>query len=351
MPASFVTSTPHDALFKSVFEHPAHAAAELRHILPEGIVDAIDWSSLVLEPGSFVTPELADQHSDLLFSARAAPAGQRILVFLLWEHQSSNDARMALRLLGYMVRIWDRSARATPDAPLPVIVPALLAQVPGGWTAPTRFSALFSPHRGTFGDGVIPDFTFSVDDLAHVSDDQLRMRALDSIPKVALWLMRDARDANALLRSLHQWLPVLDDIVRAPTGRQAAARLLRYVALVSNELRFEQFRDTMVSLAPATAALAMTIAEQLRAEGRAQGEATGRAQGEAAGRAQGEAAGRAQGEAAGRARALLLVFKARELQVPDDVRARVLQCSDVEQLDQWVLRAATVTHPEDIFEG
>ena len=65
------TKAPHDAIFKSVFQEPEHAAAELRHILPGELASAIQWSSLKLEPGSFVDPKLADQHSDLLFSADA----------------------------------------------------------------------------------------------------------------------------------------------------------------------------------------------------------------------------------------------------------------------------------------
>jgi predicted transposase YdaD len=61
-----VTSRPHDALFRSAFEHPADAAAQLRHALPPTLVDAIDWSTLRAEPGSFIDPELEGRESDLL---------------------------------------------------------------------------------------------------------------------------------------------------------------------------------------------------------------------------------------------------------------------------------------------
>lgn len=44
-----VTKTPHDALFKSVFQHPENAAAELQHVLAPEHVSAIDWSTLKLE--------------------------------------------------------------------------------------------------------------------------------------------------------------------------------------------------------------------------------------------------------------------------------------------------------------
>ncbi|HEX7843516.1 MAG TPA: Rpn family recombination-promoting nuclease/putative transposase [Kofleriaceae bacterium] len=65
-----VIPRPHDALFKSAFEAPADAAALLRELLPAALRPLIAWDTLHGEPGSFVHPALADQHSDLLFSAR-----------------------------------------------------------------------------------------------------------------------------------------------------------------------------------------------------------------------------------------------------------------------------------------
>lgn len=56
-------------------------------------------------------------------------------------------------------------------------------------------------------------------------------------------------------------------------------RLLRYIALVSDDLHLEQFRGSQKGLAPATERLTVTIAEQLRAEGEATGEARGIAKG------------------------------------------------------------------------
>ena len=98
-----MTNTPHDAVFKAVFEQPEHAAAELQHVLSADLVAAIDWSSLALEPGSFVDEELADQHSDLLFSASAKGSGESVLVYLLFEHlcgaphKCSYAARVVMR--------------------------------------------------------------------------------------------------------------------------------------------------------------------------------------------------------------------------------------------------------------
>ena len=57
--------------------------------------------------------------------------------------------------------------------------------------------------------------------------------------------------------------------------------------------------------------------------------------------AQGRAEGREAGEAAGRAHALLAVLAARGLEVPEDVRARIVGCPDLARLDRWLSRAVT----------
>ena len=333
------TKTPHDAIFKSVFQEPEHAAAELRHILPGELVSAIRWSSLKLEPGSFVDPKLADKHSDLLFSATAEASGERVLVYLLFEHQSTNDPRMALRLLEYMVSIWTRHTKSHPTEPLPLIIPALLAQVPGGWSAPTRFSELFAAGARDLGQAVLPDFAFAVDDLHLATDDDLRQRALPDQATVTLWLMRDVRDRATLFAHLAGWADVLERVARSPGGDDVLALLLRYIAVASGDLQLSEFRDILKGRAPAAESLSMTIAEQLRAEGRIEGETKGRV------------AGRAEGQVEGKAAALLVILGARGLHVSDDAQQRIGTCTDIEVLDHWIALAVSVPSADDIFKG
>jgi predicted transposase YdaD len=101
-----VSIQAHDALFKSAFEHPSHAAGLFRHVLPPALAGAIDWTTLELQSGSFVDPTLRSRHSDLLFSARVDD--RMVLLYVLLEHQSSNDPSMPLRSLDYAVCIWRR---------------------------------------------------------------------------------------------------------------------------------------------------------------------------------------------------------------------------------------------------
>jgi len=71
---------------------------------------------------SFVDTQFIQSEADLLFSVTVA---NRIgYVYFLFEHQSSPDGFMILRLLGYMVRAWKRFQQNNPKCDrLPVIIP------------------------------------------------------------------------------------------------------------------------------------------------------------------------------------------------------------------------------------
>ena len=61
------------------------------------------------------------------------------------------------------------------------------------------------------------------------------------------------------------------------------------------------------------------------------------------------AEGRAEGEAKGEAKAIMTVLESRGLTLPDDVRARILACTDIDQLDAWLRRVGTVNTVDELF--
>jgi hypothetical protein len=56
----------------------------------------------------------------------------------------------------------------------------------------------------------------------------------------------------------------------------------------------------------------------------------------------------AKGRVAGEASAVLTVLAARGVSVPEAIRDRILACTDLDQLDVWLRRAATATTDEVI---
>jgi len=240
------------------------------------LATALDLESVRIEPGSFVDPGLGDRHSDLLVSTRLA--GQTTLVYILFEHQSTVDPRQCLRVLGYLVRVWERWARDHPgDAPLPATLGVVIAHAPDGWTAATELHALVRPSPASIEGlaALVPNLRIVVDDLAHTTNEALRERSLALFPTLALWLLRDARRPDALLHNLTAWADALHAVALAPDGLRALAILVRYLSLVLERERFEQFRDKMKELAPATEEAAMNYHDHVIEEGRQQGRTEG----------------------------------------------------------------------------
>jgi hypothetical protein len=75
-----------------------------------------------------------------------------------------------------------------------------------------------------------------------------------------------------------------------------------------------------------------------------------KAEGVAEGKAEGKAEGIAEGKAEGEASALLAILDARHVQVPDDIRADLMACTDTAQLEAWIRRAATADKIQDVLD-
>ncbi|MGI5492678.1 hypothetical protein [Microtetraspora malaysiensis] len=77
--------------------------------------------------------------------------------------------------------------------------------------------------------------------------------------------------------------------------------------------------------------------------------AKGKAQGRPESFAEGYARGFARGMVKGMAKSIFIVLDVRGLDVPDDVRAAIGECSDVEQLEAWVGAAVTAQSARDLL--
>ena len=271
-----MTSRPHDALFKLAFEAPADVAPLLRELLPPALRDAIAWETLDHEPVSFIDPELADHHGDLLFSARTRIGDSGLLYFLL-EHQSTEDPVMPLRASSYQLRIWDRFRKEHPGAPLPLIFTLLVSHAPGGWTAARSFEELFDPELMAIPGvaGLVPRFSILALDLAGQSDEALRARSLAAFQKVALWLLRDSRDPSRLLGNFDAWAPMILEAGRI-RGRDGLAALFSYMFRVVDRVNHDELRAKIRELGARPQGVAVTIAEYLHEEGRKVGLEQGR---------------------------------------------------------------------------
>jgi predicted transposase YdaD len=284
--ASPLSSTPHDALFKAVLGKAEHARGVLRTVVPAAVAEALDWPTLAPCPGNFVDARLRERFTDVLFTVTWRGGGEA-LVYVLFEHQSTVDGRMAWRLLRYLVQIWERWLTDHPRAArLPLIIPVVLYHGAEAWSASIEFDGLLdipeavrpsvAPH--------LPRFTYLVDDLSAIPDEELRARAMTTaLSRLVAACFKYARRRADLLEILGGWADVVRDVANAPNGLGALALVVRYILLVNDHVEPEELRAFLDRVAgPEAKDTVMTAGERLIQQGEERGIQKGIQQGERA---------------------------------------------------------------------
>jgi hypothetical protein len=254
---------PHDGLFRFAFSRPATAEAHFRASLSAEVVQDLRWDTLQLQPGSFVDPALAQFHSDLLYRVELRGRGH-LYLYLLFEHQSRPDALMPLRLYQYLGRIWQRWLDQNDEQlPLPYIVPLLLYNGDRAWNVPEQFQELFHPRMRETLQAHLPAFTYVLQDLSEIPEEDLRGEVLRQM--TLLWL-KGARDPNFHHRP-PEFLDALRQVLTLPDGLQALEALLRYLFLVVPRPMTEPTRALLTTaLTPQIERWWMSWADQLEQE-------------------------------------------------------------------------------------
>ena len=261
---------PNDKLLKATFSIPENARAFFQHHLPQDIATALVWDSLRLEPSSFVDPQFAASESDLLFHITFQDT--ETFLYLLFEHQSTEDPRMALRLLAYVVRIWERFAQNHPHpAKLPPIFPLVLAQGSKPWRASTKLDDLLDlkpsiapvlrPWQPSFVYQLLELVSTPYEKLGGTPEGILALRALKAEP------------VSELLGD-----QVLDESLFPLVSKDALERLMRYI--FNGEVNKDLFMERISQLKTTALRInTMTLADQFREEGKLEGINEGRAEG------------------------------------------------------------------------
>ena len=253
---------PNDKLLKATFSNPDNARGFFQNYLPTQISHAADWDSLRLESSTFVDPHFAASESDLLFSLKLAESDA--FIYLLFEHQSSEDPRMALRLLSYILRIWERFAAAHPaPAKLPAILPIVLAQGKRPWKTaprledlidlPAELADILRPWQPTLMYRLLELVRIPYQDLAGTPEGIMTLRALKAEPLDEL--LSDALWEESLLFAISD---------------SALERMLRYV--LNAELNVSLLKERIKTIrSKPLQTKTMTLADQLRLEGKEEG--------------------------------------------------------------------------------
>ena len=319
---------PHDSIVKSFFANTEDAASALASALPNAIAERIDWTSLRHANVNLVDRKLREFFSDIVFTARIQD--REVILYVLLEHQSTNDPLMPFRMLRYCVLLWDAFLKDNPDSKLiPALLPVVLHHGRQGWTSPTALSDIIDlpdDIQRLAGDH-IPTFRFFLDDLSAIDDETLRARSLTLMMLACMVVLKKSLKSTDLLAEFDGWVDVFTQIARAPNGRDALRLLLEYIS-VTTDADPDNVHEFAKSIGPVAEEAYMTAAEKLTRESAKKAHKEGRKEGQA--------------------ELLLRQLKLRFGDPPDAVTAR-LQCASDEDLARWAERILAASSLDDVF--
>jgi len=146
-----------------------------------------------------------------------------------------------------------------------------------------------------------------------------------------------------------------------PSPARPNATLLAVVELLLDDRQL-LYHDLISTALPEAARIALEklmasgnfdfqsdFARKYLARGREEGLEKGREEGLEEGLEKGLEKGREEGEVAGQAKALLAVLESRGMRISKKVRAHILACTDIDQIDAWLRKATSVASADELF--
>jgi len=197
----------HDGGYKTLFSHPEMVADLLRDFIHEDWVRELDFKTLRMIPGNFVTPELSSRECDVIWQVRRR-GDRRLYIYLLIEFQSTVDPYMALRMMVYLGLLYQellKDPEIARSGKLPPVLPLVLYNGKALWRAAQEISELIEEVPGGL-ERYRPQLRYCL-------LDEMRMAGseLESLRNVAAGIFRleKSREPEALqevMTALLEWL-------------------------------------------------------------------------------------------------------------------------------------------------
>ncbi len=257
---------PHDRFFKQVFSKKENAVDLIRAILPAEIRSKLVLDSLNLENTSYVDEQLKEHFSDLVYSCRIEDQHE-IKISILLEHKSYAVEYPHLQILRYLLMIWETQAKQ--KQPLTIVIPIVIYHGKDRWHY-RELSEYFIEIDAVF-ERFLPSFEYIFRDLSTYSDQEIKERIFEQVAVgIAIGLMKSISHPEQLERAVQEFLAVGRFYFEHAEGLRFLESVVRYL-FYSSELQKETVIETIRKISDKGVKTAMTIAEQLKAEGLREG--------------------------------------------------------------------------------
>lgn len=330
-----------------LMEHPLNVR-DLLCVLRDNVVERIDFTRLKSVKTTFVKRDYRRAESDIVLTAPLlSKTGKRlrreIVIYILIEHQSQPDRLMPLRVLDYVIQIfnyqirqWTATHKSTSKLRLQPVLPVVFYTGSRNWNHVGRLVDLVE--SGELFERETPLMEPLFLNLPKVS--AKRLTAQGGFFGWVLRLIQCQTDkpmqfknlVEQAVRHLEQmpvdqqsrWLDLLSYIHALIYHQRSGVEQPRLQEVVQQSAHSAKHQEEILQMA-------QTYAEELRAEGREKG--------------------REEGQLAGLQRALLSQLRARFGKISKKIEHTITSTADIEQLDTWLARVLTAKKMSDMKIG
>lgn len=197
----------HDHAYKLLFSHAPLVADLLRGFVGEDWVRHIDADTFERVGGGFVSDDLRERESDVIWRVRLGKESW-IYVYLLLEFQSTVDLSMSLRVLTYVGLLYQdlyRQGVQTPSGRLPPVLPIVLYNGKRPWHAAIDAADLIEEVPGGLARH-LPSLRFLLIDEARLADSDLPSERNLAAALFRMERSRAMEDVERVVTALTEWL-------------------------------------------------------------------------------------------------------------------------------------------------
>lgn len=308
-----------DASYKTLFSAPEVVRDLILGFIPDEWLHGLDYATLERVSGSYVTDDLRDRADDIVW--RVKVQGKWVYLYILIEFQSTVDPWMAVRIMTYVGLLYQdliKQKQALPERRLPPVLPIVLYNGDGPWTAKTNVADLVPRAPGLLAK-YVPHLEYLLIDEHRY--DLAELAAMRNLVAAAIRFERPENEASlmALIDLLNEWL------ADNPELKRIFAIWIRAMVLRHNQNRLvlPKVRDLQE--------LKMTLADRFETWA-----------------LQHEQRGIEKGIEKGEALLLQRLLVRRFGPLPDDLMARIGSATQ-EQIECWSDRVLDAASLEEVF--
>lgn len=136
----------YDKTFKELLSRPELVKDFLQGFVDEEFIKDIDFTRIEKKNTSYITKTFKNRYTDLVIKLNMT-GGKCAYLYLVIEFQSTVDKLMPLRILNYMLLLYEdliKQKEISADEPLPPVFPLVLYTGTDTYTAPTKIEELIA---------------------------------------------------------------------------------------------------------------------------------------------------------------------------------------------------------------